>query len=319
MDSEIWVAIVGTGYMAREHARAFRGLDGVRLAGVFGRTRERAQALASEFGIAEICNSIDDLYARSRADLVIVAVSELAMSDLAQRCFTRPWTVLLEKPAGYNLRDAEEILSAARSAHARVYVGLNRRSYASTRRALESIDAGGGGARLISIQDQQDLSAAAALGTPAEVLRNYMFANSIHLIDYFRVFGRGAARSVQHVVPWNPQRPGFVVAHLEFESGDIGTYHGVWDGPGPWAVAVTSPQLRVEMRPLESLVLQRRGERRLVTVDLDCIDSEYKPGLRVQALRVVAALRGENSVGLATLEDATESMRLCARLYGMYA
>ena len=318
MSGDLRVAFVGAGNMGHEHARAFRGLDGVQLAGVFSKTESRAQALATEHQIPVVCASVDELFARSRADLVVVAVHELSVNSIARQCFRYPWTVLLEKPAGYNVRDAEDILSAAQAAQARAYVALNRRCYGSTLQGLQLINASDPGGRLISIQDQQDLRAVAAMGVAPEVMSNYMFANSIHVIDYFRVFGRGKVRSVNPLVPWNPARPGLVVAQLEFDSGDIGVYQAVWDGPGPWAVAATNSQVRVEMRPLESLAVQRRGERRLTPVELGTLDVEYKPGLRVQAMRAVGAVRGDpGPVGLATLEEATESMRLVGRIYAM--
>lgn len=313
---DVKVAIVGAGYMAREHIRAFGGLPGVHVAGIFSRTEARARELAQEFKIPEVCSSVADLYSRTQADLVIVTVRELAMRAVAQECFSYPWVALLEKPAGYDLQDAESILAAAQATRARAYVALNRRSYGSTREALKLLAASNGGHRLIVVQDQQDMAAAAASGQPDEVVRNYMFANSIHVIDYLCAFSRGEIVSVDPIVPWDPQRPGFVVAHVRFDSGDIGLYEGVWNGPGPWAVAVTDAQLRLEMRPLESLVVQRRGERTRSTIDADPQDTEFKPGLRVQAIRAVEAVRGGQASGLATLAQATASMRLCAAIFG---
>jgi predicted dehydrogenase len=318
VSSVINVAFVGAGYMAREHIRAFHGLPDVRLAGIFSRTKDRAAGLAAEFSIPHVCDSVADLYTRTEAELVVVTVRELAMKAVAAECFRYSWIALLEKPAGYNLPDAEAILAGARASGSRVFVALNRRSYASTRLALDVIGGGGGSSRLIVVNDQQDIAAAAQSGQPPEVVRNYMFANSIHVIDYLRVFGRGAARKVVVISPWNPERPGFVVAGVEFDSGDTGVYQGTWDGPGPWAVSVSDSQRRVEMRPLESLTVQMRGERRAVPQELGDVDTQFKPGLRVQAMNVVAAARTRTCAGLATLEDATASMRLCARIFGLH-
>jgi predicted dehydrogenase len=318
MSQALKIAFVGAGNMAREHARAFRDLPGVTLAGITGRTRARAEALAAEQGIAAVFDSVDELYAKTRADIVVVTVRELGMSAAALECFRHGWLVMLEKPAGYHLPDAEKILAAAHAARRRVFVALNRRAYASTRKALEMLAQGGGGARLIHVQDQQDLALAASLGEPAEVLRNYMFANSIHLVDYLRVFGRGEIASVRVLESWNAGAPGTVAAHLRFASGDVAIYQAVWNGPGPWAVTVTDPAQRLEIRPLEALSLQKRGERRLQPVELEKVDAEFKPGLRIQAERLLACARGGDAAGLATLDDATESMRLCARIYEMF-
>jgi hypothetical protein len=196
-----------------------------------------------------------------------------------------------------------------------VFVALNRRSYAATRQALAELD-GSDSPRLISILDQQDMDSVRRSGQPDRVVRNYMYANSLHLIDYFNVFGRGEPVAVEPVVPWNPAAPAIVVGAVRFSSGDCGVYQAVWNGPGPWSVTVTNREVRLELRPLEKLGIQRRGERQLTDVAPDPVDIEFKPGLRHQAEQLVRALENEPT-SLATLEEATRSMALCADIYGL--
>src|SRR5690242_611826 len=109
------VAIVGAGYMAREHIRAFTDIPGVRIAGMVSRTRSRAEALALEFNIPLVCDSIPELYEKTRAGLVVVAVPELSANPVSRECFQYPWVILFEKPVGYHLADAEEIEANART------------------------------------------------------------------------------------------------------------------------------------------------------------------------------------------------------------
>lgn len=309
------VVFVGAGYMASEHMKAFFGIEGVELVGIFSRTRERGEQLAANYSGMKVCGSIDELYQQTFADLVVVTVTELSMNTVATECFTYPWKVLLEKPVGYNMPDATAILEAAKRNSSCVYVALNRRAYSSTGIALDRLQ-GNAGPRFIKVQDQQDQEAALNIyKAPPLVAENYMYANSIHMIDYFHVFGRGEITKVTPVVPWNSKEPGIVVAHIEFSSGDIGLYEGIWNGPGPWVVTVNTPQERLEMRPLEQLTVQFKGERKLNPVQADQVDVEYKPGLRKQALAAVAAVRGQSTT-LATLEDSFQSMQLVARIFG---
>lgn len=308
------VALIGAGYMAQEHAKAFASLPYVKIVGVCSRTQTRAMALASQYG-ATVFTDIAAMYQATDADAVVVAVNELSMQEVCYECFKFPWICLLEKPVGVDLAQAKEIHAIAERVNARVYVAFNRRSYASTRNALiELTDEPG--PRLVSIFDQQDMASARSNGKPERVVRNYMFANSIHLIDYLTLFGRGEIESVQVVVPWTPEQPRYVVAAIKFSSGDIGVYQAVWDGPGPWAVTVTNQQHRIELRPLESLAVQRRGERQQTVAQPDRVDTDYKPGLLYQAEQLVAALAGR-PFSLATLSEATRSMTLCAHIYGL--
>jgi len=308
------IAFVGAGAMTREHAKVFGDIPGAVLAGIWNRTRARSEAVATEFGIGQVCSSIAELYERTRADLVVMSVLEPAANSVARQCFAFPWTVLMEKPPGLNLVDARDMYTAASERGRTVFVGLNRRFLSSTLAAVRDL-ATNDGMRFIHVQDQQDLTALGAFNHPPEILANWMYANSIHLVDYLRYFGRGAVTGVRVIQPWDPSRPTVVVAAVEFASGDIGLYTGLWNGPGPWMVTVSTPARRWEMRPLEQAQFQNRNERRLQSVEIVDADKAFKPGFRVQAEEVVRAIRHESSTA-PTLADAVETMELIARIYG---
>ena len=308
------VAIVGAGNMGREHIRAFADVPGVTIAGIHSRTRSRAEALATEFGVPGVYDSVPELYERTQAELVVVAVPETAMNPVSRACFEFPWTMLMEKPPGYNLQDAEEIHSAAIAKRRKVLVGLNRRFLSSTRAALSDL-AQHDSPRFIHVQDQQNLEVATSLSHPDVVVENWMYANSIHVIDYLRLFGRSKITSVTPVFAWDPETSQVVVAKIEFESGDIGLYEGIWKGPGPWAVTVTTPEKRWEMRPLEQAAFQVWGERRLHPVEVHPWDRDFKPGLRLQAKMAVAAALGKPSDSPA-LDEAMETMKLINAIFG---
>jgi predicted dehydrogenase len=306
------VAIIGAGYTAREHVRAFKDVPGVTLAGIYSRTRSRADALAKELGIAEVCDSVAELYERTRADLVVVTVVELSMNAVLAEVFRSPWTVLAEKPPGYNLADSLAIQRAAHASQGRVYVAFNRRAMSSTlavREQLQQVE----GTRFIKVQDQENQAAALAAGQPAVVVDNWMYANSIHLVDYFRMFARGAVTKVEHIVPYRPSAQ-TVLVHLEYDSGDHALYEGIWHAPGPWAVSVTVPRARWELRPLEQLVTQRLGEKPQ-SVPTASRDTEFKPGYRLQAEWAAAAAMGTTDTALATLDEGVETMKLVRAIF----
>lgn len=307
------VAIIGAGNMAREHARAFRDVPGVTLAGIHSRTRLRAENLAREFGIAGVYDDIEEMHQQSRADLVVVSVSEVTANAVSRACFEFPWAVLIEKPPGYNLSDSEDIHQAAAAKKRRVFVALNRRFNSSTRIVLSEL-AEFAGPRFISVNDQQDIEEAAWDDVDPRVQMNLMYANSIHVIDYLSLFGRGEITSVTPVRRWNARAPQTVVAHIEFSSGDAGLYTGLWNGPGPWSVAVNTPGRRWEMRPLEQLAFQNRGERRVQPVETARWDMDFKPGFRLQAEMAVRAAMGQESDS-PTLAEALRTMRLIHSIY----
>jgi len=307
------VAIVGAGAMAREHARAFAAVPGVTVAGIASRTRTKAEMLAKELSIPAVYDSVDALRSGTAADLVVVTVFETAMKEVALACFAHPWKVLLEKPAGYDLRQAEEIHAAAAKAGRRVFVALNRRFLSSTRAAIDDLVTNPG-PRMVHVQDQQSLEAAASIGHPAVVVENWMYANSIHLVDYLRAFGRGRVTRVTPVLPWRGKDTRWMLGTVEFESGDSGIYEGIWQGPGPWAVTVNTAIKRWEFRPLEEATFQLANTRKREPVDVHAWDRDFKPGFRRQAEEVAKAIRGDASLAV-TLDESLESMRLVSALF----
>ena len=299
--------------MAREHARAFRDVEGVRLAGIYSRTESRARQLAAELAIEHVSHSVDDLYHRTHADIVVVTVNEISMVDLALQCMEYPWLVLLEKPPGLSVPEAEALAAAAEVKSRDVRVALNRQWYSTTQSVLRDL-ARTEGPRFIKVQDQENPAPALTSGRPARVAGAWMFANSIHMLDYFRLLARGEVIEVVPVLAWRPRsEPCLVVARIRFSSGDEGLYEAVWNGPGPWAVSVTVPGRRWELRPLEKGLSQSLGERP-VEIETTPWDAAFKPGFRLQAEEVVALSRGRAS-SVATVEEALRTMRLIESIY----
>ena len=311
--ASIKVAFVGAGYMAGEHIKAFADAVDVELSGIFSRTSARAQALAAKYPIQAVFESIEAMYAAKSPDIVVVAVPELAVAEICASIFNYPWICLIEKPAGYNAAEAEHIAQAAKSKGRRAFVGLNRRHYSSTRAVLAELE-NSTEPRLVHVFDQENPQLALDSGQPAEVVANWMYANSIHIIDYFPLFCRGEVESVEHIIKWQPKNPQFVVAKINFSSGDVGIYEAVWNAPGPWAVTVTTQAKRWEMRPLEQASTQIYKSRKSEPMEIHPRDSHFKPGLRLQADEILRAFRGEPAY-LPTLDDGLATMRLVSRIY----
>lgn len=307
------VAFVGAGGMTREHIRAFKDVPGIEVVGITNRTRTKAVALAADLGVPAVYDTIGEMWLGSGADLVVMAVYEPAIRATAEACFAHPWAVLMEKPIGLDLAEARKVAAAAVSSDRKVWVGLNRRALASTRAVLNDL-ADDPGKRFIHVQDQQSLDTARVFGHQQAVVDNWMFANSIHLVDYIMVFGRGAVEKIEPLIPFDPIAPRVVLAKVTFLSGDIGMYEALWHAPGPWACTVTTSRRRWELRPLERAVFQNAGERSLNPVPQAACDTEFKPGFREQAERVVAAWRGEDSAA-PTIDDALRTTEVVAEIY----
>ena len=299
--------------MAEEHVRAFAAMDGVEVVGIYSRTYSKAITLAKKYGINSVCNSISELYNITNSDAVIIAVSETSTKDICYEAFKFQWVALVEKPLGHNLEEAIDITEEAKKTNSKVFVALNRRQYSSTKRVLNELKISDQ-PRLIHVMDQQDPRAARLAGRPEEVVKNWMYANSIHLIDYLKLLGRGDITSVDRLVKWIPDTPQFVIAKISFSSGDIGLYEAIWNGPGPWAVTVTTQEKRWELRPLEQAAFQVYGSRQLQPIETDIMDSKFKPGFYSQAEELVKAVQGLPHT-LVSAQEALQSMKLVEEIY----
>lgn len=311
MDEKCRVAIIGAGGMAKEHLRAFTNLDNVELVGITSRTLSRAEKLAREFDIPAVVDNVAQL-ADLKPDLVVVTVNADQMDTVVRECCDYPWTILAEKPVGLNLEQSRKTLEYAKQKNARVYVALNRRFYDSTRKMKAALEKCAG-PRFIEVFDQQEPEKL-RLCRDNVTETGLMFGNSIHTIDYLTHLGRGEIVSVETPLPWNREVPLAVCAVIRYSSGDMAVYHGVWNAPGPWAVNVTTPQERWELRPLEKARYQKAGERKLNDTATAEIDVNFKPGLRLQAEEAVKIAKGGDGECV-TLDEAHKTMELIDGIY----
>ena len=307
------IAIIGAGYMAREHIRSFQGIDNVELTGIYSRTKKKAEELAAEYCIKYVCGSLTELFEKTHSDIVIVAVPVLKTKEIVLEALEYPWLQLIEKPVGRDVREAEEILSAVKLYNRRAFAGLNRRFYSSTKSVQEDLSSDHN-PRIICVYDQEDPHATWEEFRPQELIDRWMYANSIHLIDYFRIFGRGEITSIIPGFKWNSDAPSFVSSQINFSSGDIGLYQAVWGAPGPWGVTITTKKKRWELRPLEQASYQMYGSRQVIPLQTHQIDIDFKAGLRAQAEELIKVFNGQNH-SLVTLEDAFETMKVVEQIY----
>ncbi|HLZ11465.1 MAG TPA: Gfo/Idh/MocA family oxidoreductase [Candidatus Acidoferrum sp.] len=110
------MAVVGCGEFGRNHARVYREMEGVALAGVFDADASRAAAFAKEFG-TRLFSSLDAL--QGEVDAASVAVPTVAHADVGCRLMERGIDVLVEKPMAANLAEADALVNAAHR-HSRI-------------------------------------------------------------------------------------------------------------------------------------------------------------------------------------------------------
>ncbi|SMG26008.1 Gfo/Idh/MocA family protein [Paraburkholderia susongensis] len=104
--------IVGTGRIARRFAQGLAYVPHARLAALWSRRAEPAQAFAGEFG-GTVCTSFDALLA-SGIDALYIATLQDSHADYAIAALQAGLHVLCEKPATINRPQLERVVTAAR-------------------------------------------------------------------------------------------------------------------------------------------------------------------------------------------------------------
>ena len=308
------VAIVGAGYMAREHLRVLSASREFEVVGIFSQTYEKAVALANQEGIQYVASSISDLFKKTQAQVVLVAVPEMSTEKVCLEVYDHPWISLVEKPVGYNLEIAERISSECTRLHRRSYVALNRRYFDSTIKLEESAQRLQG-MRYLRIIDQEDTEAAAKANQPLDVIQNWMFANSIHIIDYIQLLMRGKVVSKTVTDDSLGGSVRILSAQLYYDSGDRVDYRGLWNTPGSWSVNLHIGQTEFEARPLEVLGTRTLGQRGFHHFSFGSDDSDFKPGLK-KMWDDMSNLLNSRSTRLVSVSDSLELMRTIRLIYG---
>jgi len=141
MTDQIGVAIIGPGKVAHTHARALATIPGSRLVAVCGRTPERTQAFADQYG-ARAYTALDDLLGDSDVDAVILCTPHPQHAAQAIQSIDAGKHVLVEKPLATTVADCDRIIAATHANGVTLGVISQRRLYAPVQRLKHAIDAG---------------------------------------------------------------------------------------------------------------------------------------------------------------------------------
>jgi predicted dehydrogenase len=106
-NKKVKVAVIGVGHLGKEHARIYSELPGVELMGVVDTDRERAEQVAKRLNV-KCFNNVEEVV--DKVSAVSVAVPTSAHYSVASYFLGRGIPVMLEKPVGANMKEAEELV-----------------------------------------------------------------------------------------------------------------------------------------------------------------------------------------------------------------
>ena len=250
------IAFYGLGSTGMEHIRAFRKTELFDIVSVCSRTEKRASEKAAEIGVP-FSRNVAEIYTKYQPDLLVICVPPDAVMEVTTQAMEFPWEIFVEKPAGLNYSESLELMEKAKinNKENQIWVGMNRRMLPSTIRSRELLNLYQNNRKSkieINIVDQQDTVEATKYGHPKNVIENWHFANSIHLIDLGLNF-LGELPLVESVSKENFLNGEILTAKIITAKGNILNYKSYWNIPAPWSLEIISNDGWIQQTPIEKL------------------------------------------------------------------
>ncbi len=139
---KVKIGIIGAGSISEYHIRAFRKLNEVEIIALCDVNKERANNLASKYGIKTVYEKAEDIFANTEIDAVTICVWNKLHAELSIKALKAGKHVLCEKPMALNSKEAERMVEAEKNSGKLLMLGLVRRFDVKARAAKEIITNG---------------------------------------------------------------------------------------------------------------------------------------------------------------------------------
>ena len=312
MSDNVKVLLVGAGVMAEEYCKVLTALNYEPI--IVGRGEDKAAKFEKATGLSVLRGGIEENIKKMDKipEYAIIAAGIFDLADITKTLLNHNIkSILVEKPAGVNRKQIEEITTLAKEKGAKVYVAYNRRFYASTSKALEIIEEDGGVTSFnFEFTEWANISS-------KKVNEIRFLANSTHVVDLaFFLGGCPVEMSsyVQGELDWH--KSGCIYAGAGISDKDaLFSYQANWDAPGRWSVEILTNKHRLYFKPMEKLQIQEKGsvEVKLTKLD-DSLDIVYKPGLYRQVESFLNKLDDGKKI---TIEEQLMHMKWYEMIEGM--
>ena len=318
------LALIGCGNIAEFHAPACREA-GFELAAVCSRPGSaRLHPFAERHEIPAVFDSVDSLLlARDEWDAILIAVAVEETLDVLKASLAYDAPILVEKPVSFRSDELAPLLQR----NLPVIVGYNRRFYKTLQVARNEVLASAPSIAHLMVPESVRLPS----GDGNLTYMRPFFGNSVHALDLARyVFGPLSVQHVQRATDKFGEVAG-IAALIETDAGTVLQFTANWGAPANFSLSLDRPGRRLELKPFEAATIFEGMEVREPTretpirsyvptrigrIDLDDVDSRFKPGFVGQAEALGRLVRGEDPAPAARLEDAYEALKLAETLAG---
>jgi UDP-N-acetyl-2-amino-2-deoxyglucuronate dehydrogenase len=133
-----YIGIIGGGNISETHARALREIEGVEVAAIYGRNREKAARLGQLYG-GTVYDSLPSFLEHKQMDLVMIGSPSGLHAEQGIAAARRGLHVLVEKPIDITTARADLLISACERAGVKLGVWSGSGSHGQGRSDLVSL------------------------------------------------------------------------------------------------------------------------------------------------------------------------------------
>ena len=307
------ILLVGAGQMAQDHANVLSALGKEYI--VVGRGEDSARKFKKDTGHDVIRGGLTEYLAaeKGKIDAVIIALPvdhlKAASIELMKHGVTN---ILVEKPAGLNVNEINELSTVAEEMKADVFVAYNRRFFSSVS-AAKKVILEDGGVTSFNFEITEWAHVITDLSTPQHIKDFWFLGNTTHVVDLAFYLGgepKDIACFSEGATDWHSRSANFSGAG-QTVNGSLFAYHGNWNAPGRWSVEMLTNAHRLILRPMEKLQIQKLGSVAIEEYVIDDeLDLKYKPGLYKQLETFLSANKG----GLCSIQEHLKNCQVYTQM-----
>lgn len=139
--NKIKTAVIGCGKVGHFHAQAFQRIEGSELVACYGRSKEKTQAFADQYGIRGFTD-LEEMVRETGVQAVAICTPHPNHAELAVKCCELGLHIAIEKPLASTLEDCDAILKAAKKNNVVGATICQRRFYRPAMRVKQAIEDG---------------------------------------------------------------------------------------------------------------------------------------------------------------------------------
>jgi UDP-N-acetylglucosamine 3-dehydrogenase len=137
---KLGVAVIGTGFWGRNHARVFKELPDTELLAICDIDAERARTVANQFGVKPYTNT-GSMLKNKDIEAVSICTWSTSLAEEALKALKAGKNVLVEKPMATNAKQAKQLLSTADREGLHLTVGFLMRFIPGLQRIRKEVEA----------------------------------------------------------------------------------------------------------------------------------------------------------------------------------